>query len=862
MKTSLTHALSGLIKITIILGLAICGLVSCNNPLNSGNSNTEAPVVTGSGALSAQIFLPDYAKLAKFYENRAIAPQSARLRLSTSSDGASFTEIDTLNINTQELEPVPGAPGNLPGGIWRGSFQQLNAGSYDPGKIKVELLDNSDTLLTSGTNQETIVIASHESTRGIFFTTPVTTESSGTLVSGEMRFGQFSGLGGKQYRCTLTVTGTTYPDIVFFKSDGTYHSYRSIDDPGDAQFDFPVNGSGEMSYFFGVWADDGPVDSWNIAFTENGDLVLTIIDEDFETGDFSKYPWVQGGAASITSSAVEQPSNRWFGNDGKFLKLKPDSLAAATLSLEGISLDMDSALSFKYKDAMVPDYHIFNVYIDGAVVESRPGVYPKTGAWQPVTILVPAGIHSIKFEVPASGYTGSGGGILNAVYLDDITVAPDVTVGVMITPNGDQETYAGGFDIPYTAKALRSDGTVREGRTVTFSGSGTGGSVSSTSGVFSPSGTGSYRIKAVIDGVQGTAAGSIRVHPADYLRRDYWYPGTGVTYGGYTGAEGTLTTSGGVTVTYPAAQAFTADGFFTLEGTVDNSAVYNYAYVEVTKDSDPDTLQTYYLVRDTFKTRIWLRFGPGDYTVKVHGLIQILLSPDLGAEGDYLGCWHYGSSITFNVTNTRDDGAGAGGLIPDRRFIYPSYINQSDDFRVTNLAGRLTYGLTDDIAKIKAIHDYIISNTVYDADSFPNVARRKKQDALTVLKTRYTFDSQYDEAGGHFLTVCEGYANVCAALIRAAGIEAQYIASGEPLNHGWDNIYVGGGWKLFDPTWDDPVRNSSAIGDYGPAYIGYDNFLLPDLTGNNHTGGEVENGRYLIDGSKVPRQKGVPDGWY
>ena len=423
---------------------------------------------------------------------------------------------------------------------------------------------------------------------------------------------------------------------------------------------------------------------------------------------------------------------------------------------------------------------------------------------------------------------------------------------IVLYPRGQLSTYVGAPNnekIQFRAEARLSNGTVINNASgFVYDNAGV-----NSSGVFTPQTAGDVTITVSLDGV--TASATVKVYPADYMRQPYYYPGTGKTYQGFSGGTtGNRTTnSGGVTVTYPAQTTFSADGFFTLEGYVNNSAVYNYAYIQLSKDSDSTNLKTTYLVRDNFKQRIWLRFGAGDYTVSIHGLSSITLSSQLGAEGDYRGCSYQTPGITFNVTNTRNDDSSIDYSIPDKRFIYPSYVVQSDDFRVTNLAADLTYGLTDNTAKIKAIHDYIVTNTIYDHDSLED-GWRKKQDALTVLGTRYHINSQYNPVG-HFLAVCEGYANTFAALARAAGIEVRY-ASSIDMNHAWNHVY-NDGWKFIDVTWDDPSP------DRGPTYVRYTYYLLTSLYGvnNDHYGWEINNGRSLI-GSTIPRQRGVPDGWY
>jgi len=348
-----------------------------------------------------------------------------------------------------------------------------------------------------------------------------------------------------------------------------------------------------------------------------------------------------------------------------------------------------------------------------------------------------------------------------------------------------------------------------------------------------------------------TSAPTAAVTVPATIRLPYYYPGTGVTYNGYMGTEGTLTTSGGVTVTYPSQTTFSADGFFTLEGTVNNPACLDYTYVELSKDSDPANLRTTWLLNGSFQQRIWLRFGAGTYTVKIHGLGGITLS----SGGAYLGFSYYGNSVTFYVTNTRDEG--------DMRFIYPSYMIQSDDETVTGLASDLTSGLANDTAKIKAIHDYIIKNTVYDSASVDN-SQRKKQDAVSVLGTRYHYDTRY--LNGHFLAVCEGYANTFAALARAAGFQTSYVSSAS-MGHAWNNIFTGGAWKFMDVTWDDPVPLNASptnIIDMGPSYVGTSYFLLANLNGikNDHYGYTTDNGRSLLASDIAPWQRDAPAGWY
>jgi transglutaminase/protease-like cytokinesis protein 3 len=167
----------------------------------------------------------------------------------------------------------------------------------------------------------------------------------------------------------------------------------------------------------------------------------------------------------------------------------------------------------------------------------------------------------------------------------------------------------------------------------------------------------------------------------------------------------------------------------------------------------------------------------------------------------------------LTVFNTRDEDYVDG----DARWIYPSFYVQSDDFLVTNLLNSITFGKTSAAEKARAVHDYVVSTLVYDEASFRNIARSRKMDAVSVIENG--------------TGVCEGYANLSAALLRAAGVPVRIVAN-RSISHAWNNVYIDGAWKFYDATWDDPVP------DRGPGIIGYTYFLLDSLAGgdNRHHG--------------------------
>ena len=185
--------------------------------------------------------------------------------------------------------------------------------------------------------------------------------------------------------------------------------------------------------------------------------------------------------------------------------------------------------------------------------------------------------------------------------------------------------------------------------------------------------------------------------------------------------------------------------------------------------------------------------------------------------GDYAS-YVYGKDIRFQWQN------GVGAFVepltlPHNRMIFaarrsdnaaiaysltPTGSIQSADLAIVKKAQEITSGLTGDYEKAAAIHDWVCANLWYDNDA---VSSEKKlaADAVSVLNRRRA--------------VCDGYANLNAALLRAAGIPAkavhgyglgisgtggwsEQLLSTAKANHSWNEAYIGGRWVLIDATWD------------------------------------------------------------
>jgi len=122
-------------------------------------------------------------------------------------------------------------------------------------------------------------------------------------------------------------------------------------------------------------------------------------------------------------------------------------------------------------------------------------------------------------------------------------------------------------------------------------------------------------------------------------------------------------------------------------------------------------------------------------------------------------------------------------------YLSPSYYIQSRDAAIVKLAHEITEGLKSDYEKALAIHNWICTNLWYDSDVVSDNSKRAPPDAVSTLNNRRG--------------VCEGYANLYAALLRAVHIPAKIVIgfgmdpsmqggwtarrlSGAEVNHSWN----------------------------------------------------------------------------
>ncbi|AJK89827.1 MULTISPECIES: transglutaminase domain-containing protein [Lysinibacillus] len=106
--------------------------------------------------------------------------------------------------------------------------------------------------------------------------------------------------------------------------------------------------------------------------------------------------------------------------------------------------------------------------------------------------------------------------------------------------------------------------------------------------------------------------------------------------------------------------------------------------------------------------------------------------------------------------------------------------------------------------KVKAINDYIVSNTSYGTKT-----KASPHSAYALL-----FEGQ---------AVCQGYALAAQAMLSQSGIETKYVVGFVNGNeaHAWNLVKVDGKWYHLDTTWNDPLPNRIGASSY-------DYFLVTD----------------------------------
>lgn len=219
-----------------------------------------------------------------------------------------------------------------------------------------------------------------------------------------------------------------------------------------------------------------------------------------------------------------------------------------------------------------------------------------------------------------------------------------------------------------------------------------------------------------------------------------------------------------------------------LSDTTTNNSIVEYnikfsddtkwVWFQVSKDNEVSD-QVISVDKGVLNSKIYLYFGPGKYNVRI-------LTSTSSDKKDYF------YEMKNYVVNNEDK--------RDMRYLMPSEYVESNSEEIIQLANEITKNCNSDMKKTRAIHDWVCKNIAYDVEAL-NSGNVRIYSAIDTLSGKKA--------------VCNGYANLTAALNRAVGIKTKIIHgeaanenSGEYMGHAWNEVYIDGRWIIQDTTWD------------------------------------------------------------
>ncbi|MCM3109456.1 transglutaminase domain-containing protein [Lederbergia lenta] len=229
-----------------------------------------------------------------------------------------------------------------------------------------------------------------------------------------------------------------------------------------------------------------------------------------------------------------------------------------------------------------------------------------------------------------------------------------------------------------------------------------------------------------------------------------------------------------------------------IDSAIQNASEITHLYVRTKKDQD-EALDIIPVQNFAFDDTVYLRFGPGKYDVTIN-------IPEPRKENS--AYFSFTSVATFTANNIAPS---------DHRDLLPSRGIQSDFPEIIELASKITKDKQNNHEKAKAIYEYTAKNIAYDVEKFHHYNFEWDDSAIKTLET---------EKG-----VCQDYAYLAAALLRASHIEARFVtgtagAGHVKDNHAWVEAKVDGDWLVMDPTWGSGyIKNDQFVAHYTDEYF-------------------------------------------
>ncbi len=221
------------------------------------------------------------------------------------------------------------------------------------------------------------------------------------------------------------------------------------------------------------------------------------------------------------------------------------------------------------------------------------------------------------------------------------------------------------------------------------------------------------------------------------------------------------------------------NGVIQVKGTADVPAVWFC----MRSPNNELTVHKVEVVNGSFQAQLYLRFGPGEYTVWA---------------GD--NRYRFDGSIRFVIHNYSS---------ADNRYTAPSHCADSEHQQIIDQVQALGLSGLADREKTQKIHDWITHNIAYDS----NYADLPWLPASQIIAARRG--------------VCKDYAVLFTALARASGIPCRIVIGEVDISdsmtglHAWNEVLIEGEWVPVDVSLDAGYINAQSqfVFEYSSEYL-------------------------------------------
>jgi len=208
-------------------------------------------------------------------------------------------------------------------------------------------------------------------------------------------------------------------------------SFAAISASGTASLSFSITAASSMT--IGTVASlvfNATASSYTANKTEN--TAVGLILEDFETGNFSSYPWILGGTLPWTVANTGAHAGTYTAKSGAITHSQTSTMETTRI------LSTSGNLSFWYKVSSESGFDYLKFYVDGVMQNQWSGEV----AWTQATYTLSAGTRVLKWEYMKDSSVDSGS---NCAWVDDIIFPASTAPSNFYPPQNLAATPGNGF---------------------------------------------------------------------------------------------------------------------------------------------------------------------------------------------------------------------------------------------------------------------------------------------------------------------------------------------------------------------------------------------------------------------------------